>query len=94
MPTRRTHTARERWRHRLFALGLGCATLLGAACGDAPQDATGPYREPVDPVKDAKVAQRTLEPRDTPLEIGSTAPPLPGARTAGKRVVVFYRGHW
>ena len=94
MHRNQSRTRGARSRETLVAVLVGGFLLLCAACGETPRSTDAPYREPVDPVKDAKVAERTLAPRDTPLEIGATAPPLPGVEATEKRVVVFYRGHW
>ena len=81
-------------RHTLLGLGLGLA-LACTGCGEDVADAEGrPYRERIDPEREADVAKRRLEPREDPFEIGETAPAFDALPGTGPAIVVFYRGHW
>ena len=86
-----------------YSLGVSPSTRLSsvlfvsaalAACGGddvgAPTPSVG--RAIANPV-DAKPTT-SLVVRDTPLEVGATAPDFVGLPPGAKTVVVFYRGHW
>ena len=81
------------------------AVLLMNGCGDAPAPRPPPAaplaapaprseREVIAPADLADQRAQVLEPRDTPLAVGASAPGFKGYPAKALTVIVFFRGEW